>query len=262
MFRDLLSSRALHVGFVLFVLIVGGTQLYSWHVRRGIKADEAARTQQFLQQIETAKRTRAQQQLAETDINAEVSSDALVATDDIPETVSDTTETLKAIDADSISLAAEPSLKDFFELTPEQQQEAIDEFYRSMGLEPPEPGYAYYWDENGTMHYHKAHEPIVEITTRIGFAPTRAQYEMYQRLQQSLSAARASGNLAKVRQLSAEIAQLKEKAQGEVPTGATIVTFGYPGESIESAKQRGVQRAQELLEKAREELGLEHLQTK
>ncbi len=60
MFRDLLSSRALHVGFVLFVLIVGGTQLYSWHVRRGIKADEA-RTQQFLQQREIKKETRTAQ---------------------------------------------------------------------------------------------------------------------------------------------------------------------------------------------------------
>lgn len=64
MFRDLLSSRAIHVGLVCFVLIVGGTQLYSWHVRRGIKAEEA-RTQQFRQQLETKKETHAVQDTGE-----------------------------------------------------------------------------------------------------------------------------------------------------------------------------------------------------
>ncbi len=70
MFRDFLSSRALHVGLVFFVLLVGGTQLYSWHVRRGIKADEA-RTQQFLQPREIKKETRtAQDAAAPTDTEA------------------------------------------------------------------------------------------------------------------------------------------------------------------------------------------------
>ena len=34
MFRDLLSSRLIQGGIVFFVLVVGGSLLYSWHVRR------------------------------------------------------------------------------------------------------------------------------------------------------------------------------------------------------------------------------------
>lgn len=37
--RDLLSSRAILAGFVFFVLIVGGTQLYSWYVLRTSTTD-------------------------------------------------------------------------------------------------------------------------------------------------------------------------------------------------------------------------------
>ena len=55
MFRDMLSSKVIMGAFVFCCLIVGGSLLYSWHVERGIKADEA-RTQRFLQQIETNKK--------------------------------------------------------------------------------------------------------------------------------------------------------------------------------------------------------------
>ena len=33
MFRDLLSSRLIQVGLVFFVLVVGGSLLYSWQTR-------------------------------------------------------------------------------------------------------------------------------------------------------------------------------------------------------------------------------------
>lgn len=152
--------------------------------------------------------------------------------------------------------------KTFSELTLEQQQEAINQFYRDRGIEPPEPGYTYYWDQHGTAHYHKAHEPIVKIKTRIGFAPTITQYDRYQRLLEALKTAKIQGNAVKVRQLSTEISRLKKEAQGEVPTGASIVTFGFPDESIESAKQRGIQKATQKLENAYKERNLQHLRTK
>ena len=43
MFRDLLSSRLIQVGLVFFVVVVGGSLLYSWHVHRTTVA-EFART--------------------------------------------------------------------------------------------------------------------------------------------------------------------------------------------------------------------------
>ena len=56
MFRDILSSRGIIFGLVFFVLIVGGTQWYNWHVRRN-SAAEMARTNQFLQQFGNKKET-------------------------------------------------------------------------------------------------------------------------------------------------------------------------------------------------------------
>ncbi len=39
MLRDLLSSRAIQAGLFFFVLVVGGVQLYSWHIRRTTAAN-------------------------------------------------------------------------------------------------------------------------------------------------------------------------------------------------------------------------------
>ena len=39
MFRDLLSSRLIQAGFALFVLVVGGSLLYSWHADRKLAAE-------------------------------------------------------------------------------------------------------------------------------------------------------------------------------------------------------------------------------
>ncbi len=54
MLRDILTNKGVLAALVFFVLIVGGTQLYSWHVRRSTKAAEA-RIQQFVQQLENKK---------------------------------------------------------------------------------------------------------------------------------------------------------------------------------------------------------------
>lgn len=51
MLRDIFTSRNLITGAVFFLLIVGGTQLYSWHVRRTSTA-ELAWTQQALRALE------------------------------------------------------------------------------------------------------------------------------------------------------------------------------------------------------------------
>ena len=60
MFRDILSGRGLIVGIVFFVVSVGGSLSYSWHVRRN-DAAEMARTNQFLQQLKDKKETRTTQ---------------------------------------------------------------------------------------------------------------------------------------------------------------------------------------------------------
>ena len=57
MFRDLLSSRLVQVGLVFFVLIVGGSLLYSWHVHYTTDA-ELARTDQQVQALENKNEAR------------------------------------------------------------------------------------------------------------------------------------------------------------------------------------------------------------
>lgn len=54
MFRDLLTSRAILAGIVFFVVIVGGSLLYSWRVRREIAA-ELTRPDPVIQQLENKK---------------------------------------------------------------------------------------------------------------------------------------------------------------------------------------------------------------
>lgn len=55
MLRDILSSKAIQAGFVFFVLVVGSSLLYSWHVHH-TTAVELTSTDQFLQQLKKNKK--------------------------------------------------------------------------------------------------------------------------------------------------------------------------------------------------------------
>ena len=57
MLWDLLSSRWFQGGFAFFVLVVGGSLLYSWHVQRTTAA-EMARHDRFTQGLEKPSETR------------------------------------------------------------------------------------------------------------------------------------------------------------------------------------------------------------
>lgn len=257
MFHNLLSSRLIQVGIVFFFLVVGGSLLYNWHVR--LNVDSGLHPKRFP---------------ANSPENHPVANDPETGGRLVVESVVDTrTQAEGGARAQTSADFSNPVASDlhlfetptgprtFAELTPAQQRAAMDQFYRDRGLEPPEPGYTYYFDEQGRAHYHKEYEPIVKIETQIGFAPTLVQYERYQQLQGLLETAKTEGDTAKILQLSTEIDRLKQDAQGEIPTGASVVTFGAPDESIESAKQRGVQKAAEQLDKAYAERNLQHLRT-
>lgn len=57
MFRDIFSSRAIFAGLFFFVLVVGGSLIYSWHVHRTTDA-EVAETQRKVQPLENKNETR------------------------------------------------------------------------------------------------------------------------------------------------------------------------------------------------------------
>ena len=94
MFRNILSSRGLIVGVVFFVMSVGGSLLYSWHIRRN-DAAEMARTNQFLQQLKDKKETRPTQ-----NVGFPVDTKTLepMKTDDTAPHVSEETEVLPVLD--------------------------------------------------------------------------------------------------------------------------------------------------------------------
>ena len=80
MFRDILSSKLVIAGLTCCVLLITGTLLYRRHVLDDIRKDEA-RTQRFLQQLESSDRPSAPQQET-TNGGVEKPAAAPIATDD------------------------------------------------------------------------------------------------------------------------------------------------------------------------------------
>lgn len=98
MFRNILSSRGLIVGIVFFVVCVGGSLLYSWHVRRN-SAAEMARTDQSLQQLRNKKETRTTQgTTVPTDAELLKHTETSMEIDDIVPQMSEETEVLPVLD--------------------------------------------------------------------------------------------------------------------------------------------------------------------
>ena len=105
MFRDILSgSQAIFIGLVFFVLVVGGSLLYSWHVHRTTDA-ELARTDAVLQHV-NRNETRAAEDTVDISIvdfeqaGTDLETDASQVSDDQGVSpIDETSETLDMADA-------------------------------------------------------------------------------------------------------------------------------------------------------------------
>ena len=143
-------------------------------------------------------------------------------------------------------------------LTPDQQLKYDKEYYNRYGLDPPPLGYQYLMIAPGTPRTDKNGKPIiikkgdVYISVRYGngFAPTHEQYKRYQFLEKELNKARDVKIIANIRN---QIDDLKNSAQGRIPTGAT--TAG--GEGLSSSEID--LRIKDAINNAYIELGLSHL---
>ena len=118
MFRVLLSSRLIQVGLVFFVLVVGGSLLYSWHVYRTTDA-EVAKTHRKVQRLENKNET-------DTVDTSTVDFEHVppIETDDV-ELMSDETETLSINNAESVSDESDI----FFQETVEAESETEESPY-------------------------------------------------------------------------------------------------------------------------------------
>ena len=152
------------------------------------------------------------------------------------------------------------------EYSPEELQQIYDQFYIQHGLQPPPPGYEYRWadvnvpllDENGNPILHKIGEPIVELEIRVGFAPTREEYERLDQLGIDEFRARQKGQIAKANEILKEIEALKASAQRERPF-VKQSTWLVPRAEYERDPGKRERITRETLNAALRAYGLEHL---
>ena len=126
MLRDILSSRLVQGGLLFFVVVIVGTQLYSWHIRRSMQED-MARTNRIVQQLENKKEMRTAQDtgfLLKTETLK--SSETSLETDDT-ERISEETEVLSSDEGPEILDIADAFLPD--ETTTEGEEVPVEAPY-------------------------------------------------------------------------------------------------------------------------------------
>ena len=104
MFRDLLSSRAIQIGCVFFLLVVVGSLLYSWHVQRTADV-EFERRKQVVEQLKNKREPRTTQDVsAPTDTETLGKTETFLETDDTDTPMAEETNALLVDDAEAIDL--------------------------------------------------------------------------------------------------------------------------------------------------------------
>ena len=249
MLKDLFRNRLFIGALAFFVLCVVGSLLYQQQVYK--ETDKAlAESEEFLRWW------------AERQENPP----------------SDATETPKSEVGEPVEIGAsrvnDPSVDDaenenapdFASYSPEELQQIFDQFYLQRGLKPPPKGYDYRWarknvpllDENGNPILHKIGEPIVELEIRVGFAPTREEYERYDRLIIEEARAKKKGQVAKANEIRAEIEQLTADVQRERPFVKQASRLASR-EEYENDPNKLERVSKETLDAALRDYGLEHL---
>ena len=115
---------------------------------------------------------------------------------------------------------------DWNSLTPEQQQQIYNQFFKQFGLEVSPLGYTYRWeepgipkrDENGNPILHKRGDPIIDIVMSKAFTPTIDEYEMLKTLEIEIGWQYGQGDTNKAESLESDYDKLYEKVQRERPT--------------------------------------------
>ena len=164
MFRDILSSRGIIFGFVFFVVIVGSTQLYSWHVRRRSQ-EELERTNRTVQMLENKKDTRTGEDAGvPVDIEALGELDTPIKTYDM-HTMSEETETLLSLDD-----LADAFLPDDMVSTEEEPAEDVPVSPHGFGPYPEVPvGYpklmtpTWIKNENPSRDHELMHRVLIKL---------------------------------------------------------------------------------------------------
>lgn len=253
MLKDLFSNRLFIGALAFFVLCVGGSLLYHQHVKE--QTEKAIAESEAFQQWWQERNAKEKAVSAEV-VEAETDTGGHVLADENP-----WHEGAQADEGGQELPPFEPS-----EFSPEELRQIFDEFYTQRGLKPPPPGYDYRWarknvpllDENGNPILHKIGEPIVELEIRVGFAPTREEYERLDQLGIEEARARQKGDITKANEILKQIEALKASAQRERPFIKRATRLASR-EEYENDPNKTERVMREMLDAALREYGLEHL---
>ena len=168
MFRDFVSSRAIQTGIVFFVLIVAGTQLYSWHVHRITKA-KLGQIPQTLQQVKKKNKPRTAQ-VTGTLASTKTLGETEMPIENEDTQMSEATEGLPSADTETLNFVKEFLPDDFVS----EEEPATDAPYgvSPFGFGPypevpPDFPEQDIWDDISTRSMNPNHELIARVQIKL-----------------------------------------------------------------------------------------------
>lgn len=222
MFRDIFTNRLFIGALVLFVFCVGGSLFYYSHqMQKG--------TAELVGMEDRVKQSKAQQNEQPTVAAPVVEKPEADGTfhpgpHDAPVGQGQTSK------AETEPIEGKIHRRPFSEMPSEERLKAVEDWYHQSGLELPPEGYKYVWldvgiprrDGNGNPILIKEGEPFFEVTTVVGFAPTREEFAQYQQMEKDRIAAALRGDDAEVERLYDARLRFWLEHQGEIPSVSVL----------------------------------------
>ena len=135
-------------------------------------------------------------------------------------------------------------------------------YLAKYGVNPPPVGakWRHFFDKNGNAHVlYPGEVTVINVDTKIGFAPTKEQFDRYQQLKQNHRNAVREKRHTDAKTIAEEIRQLKAQAQGKIPVGAFVLLDADISMSKERQKELQIQAAYKAQRDAYIEMGLTHI---
>ena len=163
---------------------------------------------------------------------------------------------------------------ELIELTPDllelmKKQSKNDLYTQIRGVSgPPPKGYKYRLNPDGTAKrdqygqpmLYKIGEPIFEIETHKGFAPTLKQYQQFQDLELKRKESIRDGNSELYESIKSQMSQLRKDAHGDLPYVNITITLETSSKSEhEAAYKRAKELSLPILYEEYRKQGLSHL---
>ena len=254
MLNDLFNNRLFIGALAFFVLMVVGGTSYIWHVERQ-EVEKLTETQARIEVLtEKQKPPTAAAPVGDTSQGGHWHGDEWHAQPH---------DTPAAAGVKNQLNAGAPIIRPLTRPTFNRtvNWEAYEAWYRKKhGIDPPplDANWRHVWDEDGNVHrLYDGETTILKYETRIGFAPTKAQYERYLQLYEELKSLTSEGPRAT--EISQELRELFAKSQGEIPVKFSSVHIAHPTLNREAYEEDAKAARMRAIRRLYREFDLEHL---